>query len=67
LEANSSFLRDVELRHGDGDPNTPWAYVEKDERGKILARAATRKQELRANLEYSILERVPSLFGSGNE
>ncbi len=23
------------------DPNTPWAYVEKDERGKMLARAAT--------------------------
>jgi glyoxylase-like metal-dependent hydrolase (beta-lactamase superfamily II) len=23
------------------DPNTPWAYVEKDERGKMLAKAAT--------------------------
>jgi hypothetical protein len=23
------------------DPNMPWAYVEKDERGKMLARAAT--------------------------
>jgi hypothetical protein len=23
------------------DPSMPWAYVEKDERGKMLARAAT--------------------------
>jgi glyoxylase-like metal-dependent hydrolase (beta-lactamase superfamily II) len=23
------------------DPNTPWAYIEKDERGKMLAKAAT--------------------------
>ena len=40
------------------DPKMPWAHVEKDERGKMLARTATLTVRAADNLEYSVLERV---------